>query len=417
MYNPQLRVHLIDTPGFDDTNRSDVEVLQDISAWLSTSFAKGTKLNGIIFLHRISDPRMTGSARRNLLMFKKLCGANAYKSVVLATTMWSKVNSAEGDERERQLKEKPDFWGTMHAKGSHIFRYTNTIDSAEEIINYILSLDKKVVLNIQDELVNRKMEIQDTSAAVELNAEIIRERRKHQEELAAMKEQMQEAIETRDRELQEIFQEEIGELQGKIEKGVQEQRKLTQSLEEVQRRKEAEFEAFKEQIRRDQEEAHQRYRRELEEQRRIAKEQEASLKKSYDAEVRRLAEEQEIRVKREQKREEEFRIQQQEAERRRAAADEKTQRELERQRQVAAQAQQEAMERHRRETELYHEERERRERRYLADKEEQQRNYEARQREIREEDMRRQKQFEESLQRKGKYISFYSPTLPVATDG
>jgi hypothetical protein len=179
MYNPQLRVHLVDTPGFDDTNRSDVQVLQDISDWLSRSFANGTKLNGIIFLHRISDPRMTGSARRNLMMFKKLCGAGAFKSVVLATTMWSKVDNAEGAERERQLTEKAEFWGAMHKRGSRVFRYNNTVDSARDIVDHILSLEKTVMLDIQDELVNKNMEIQDTSAAVELNAEIIRERKKH----------------------------------------------------------------------------------------------------------------------------------------------------------------------------------------------------------------------------------------------
>ncbi|KAK3298657.1 P-loop containing nucleoside triphosphate hydrolase protein [Chaetomium fimeti] len=443
MYNPQLRVHLVDTPGFDDTTRSDVEVLQDIAAWLAGSFASGTKLNGIIFLHRISDPRMTRSARRNLLMFKKLCGANSYKSVVFATTMWSKVDPAEGTERERQLTEKSEFWGTMYRKGSRVFRYHNTIESAEEIINYILSLDKKIVLNIQDEIVNKKLEIEDTSAAVELNAEIIRERKKHQEELAMMKEQMEEAIEMRDMELQEIFQEEIGELQSKIEqgteeqrkltqslaevqkrketeleafkqqirrdqqelqrkieKGVEEQRKLTQSLAEVQKRKETELEAFKQQTRRDQQEVHQRYQRELEEQRRLAKEQEALLKESYEAEVRRLAEEQKIRVREEQKREEEFRIQQQEAEWHRAVRDETARRALEHQRRVAVQEQQAALERHRRETEIYREETERMERQYLADVEERRRNDKAMQREMREEEARRQQQLQESLQRK-----------------
>ena len=91
MYNRTLRVHLIDTPGFDDSERSDVQVLQEIAHWLSKSFKLGTRLSGVIFIHRISDSRMTGSVGRNLLMFKKLCGEQAYQSVVLATSMWSKV--------------------------------------------------------------------------------------------------------------------------------------------------------------------------------------------------------------------------------------------------------------------------------------------------------------------------------------
>ncbi|RYP21885.1 hypothetical protein DL765_001961 [Monosporascus sp. GIB2] len=213
---------------------------------------------------------------------QELCGSKAYQSVVLATTMWSKVDLAVGEKRERQLTERDDYWGAMYNKGSRVFRYLNNLNSAREIIDHILLLHKEVTLGIQDEIVNQGKDIEDTSAAVELNAEIIRERKKHQEELAAMKEQMQEAIEMRDREMQETFQLEIEELQSKIEKGVAEQRKLTESLEEVQKRKEAEFQAFKKQIQREQEKERQRYQRDLEQQRRQAKEQEENLKKERE---------------------------------------------------------------------------------------------------------------------------------------
>lgn len=86
MRDDSSRVHPIDTPGFDGTNLSDVQVLQNIAHWLSMSLKSGVKLSGIIYLHRITDPRMTGSIRRNLLMFKKLCGEDSFSSVTLATT-------------------------------------------------------------------------------------------------------------------------------------------------------------------------------------------------------------------------------------------------------------------------------------------------------------------------------------------
>lgn len=65
MYNRNLRVHLIDKPGFDDTGTSDVGVLQDVAHWLSASFVDGVRLSGIIYMHRITDKRMTGSAIRS----------------------------------------------------------------------------------------------------------------------------------------------------------------------------------------------------------------------------------------------------------------------------------------------------------------------------------------------------------------
>lgn len=85
MWDDTSLVHPIDTPGSDDTNLSDVQVLQNIAHWLSMSFKSGVKLSGIIYLRRITDPRMTGSIRRNLLMFKKLCGEDSFSSVILAT--------------------------------------------------------------------------------------------------------------------------------------------------------------------------------------------------------------------------------------------------------------------------------------------------------------------------------------------
>ncbi|KAK0718982.1 P-loop containing nucleoside triphosphate hydrolase protein [Apiosordaria backusii] len=290
MYNDRLRIHLLDTPGFDDTNKSDVEVLQNISLWLANSLKNGIKLKGIIFLHRISDRRLAGSARRNLGMFKKLCGARAFQSIILATTMWSNVDPAEGAERERQLKDNPEFWGTMCKRGSTVMRYHNSQTSAYGIIDYILSQNPDpVVLEIQDEIVNRGMAVDQTSAAEALNAEIVRERKRHQEELAEMKRQMEEAFKQRDKELQEDFQEEINALQAKIEKGVAEQGKLAQSLEEVQRRKQAEFEAFKVQIQREREETRRRHEHDLAQQRRTADEQTNALKREYEVRFTALA--------------------------------------------------------------------------------------------------------------------------------
>ncbi|KAK3342179.1 hypothetical protein B0T25DRAFT_617967 [Lasiosphaeria hispida] len=265
MYNRNLRVHLIDTPGFDDTNRSDVEVLQDIAHWLSASFQDGIRLSGIVYMHRISDLRMAGSARRNLVMFKKLCGEKAYQSVVLATSMWSKVSDNEGRERERQLVETDAFWGLMCKRGSRVLRYLNTRESALDLVGYILSLHTKVTLEIQDEIVNKGHEIDETSAAHELNAEILRERAKHVAELAAAREDMKQAMFDRDHELQQIYRDEIDDLQDKILKATTEQQKLTQTLEEVNRRKEEEFSAFRNQISREQEQERERYARERQE--------------------------------------------------------------------------------------------------------------------------------------------------------
>jgi hypothetical protein len=297
MLNRNLCVHLIDTPGFDDTNRSDVQVLQDIAHWLSTSFKQGTRLSGVIFLHRISDPKMAGSARKNLLMFKKLCGEKAYQSVILTTTMWTKVTPEEGARREKELIETDDYWGLMSKRGSTVFRYGDTKESALNLISHILKQQMTVTLDIQDEIVNKGHDIDETSAAHELNAEIIRERKMHVAELNAMRDQMQEAIDLRDEELQQSFKEEIDSLQQKIQKGAEEQQKLTQTLRDVDKRKEEEFRAFTEQMKKEREQERQRYETERKEYRESMARQEQALKEHQRREAERMQRENASREK------------------------------------------------------------------------------------------------------------------------
>ncbi|KAK4082901.1 uncharacterized protein Triagg1_1791 [Trichoderma aggressivum f. europaeum] len=248
MFNNHVCVHLIDTPGFDDTSRSDVEVLQNIAVWLTDSLKQDIKLSGIIYLHRIIDVRMAGSTLRNLSMFKKLCGEEAYSSVVLATSMWSQVDEATGTQRERELIETKKFWGYMHEKGSRIFRLDQTRESYLEIIKYILSLGSTTLLELQDEIVNQGLPIENTEAGVQLNQDIIREREKHQAELLALKTQMQEEMAKHDAELQRALKEEYDELKDNIRRSDEEQAKLKQDLKDVHERKERELLELKKQV-------------------------------------------------------------------------------------------------------------------------------------------------------------------------
>lgn len=70
----QYIVHLIDTPGFDDTDKSDSETLAEVAIWLANSYRSQIRLTGILYLHRITDNRLGGCAMKNLKMFKKMCG-------------------------------------------------------------------------------------------------------------------------------------------------------------------------------------------------------------------------------------------------------------------------------------------------------------------------------------------------------
>ena len=80
-------VHLIDTPGFDDTRKSDTDVLKDIAGWLLVAYRDNIRLSGMVYLHSISETRMKGSHMTNLRMFQKLAGLENMGHVILTTTM------------------------------------------------------------------------------------------------------------------------------------------------------------------------------------------------------------------------------------------------------------------------------------------------------------------------------------------
>lgn len=175
-------------------------MLREIASWLTVSYSNQILLHGIIYLHRIIDVRMQGSAKKNLLMFKKLCGDDALRKVVLATTMWDKVAHHEAEAREQQLVDTPEFWGFMVSKGSTVHRHNNTIESAVQVIEKLAHSDSTVTLDLQNQMVNRNQTLGETAAGRELESAIIKERQKWAAELKDAQEQIQEAIRLRDKE-------------------------------------------------------------------------------------------------------------------------------------------------------------------------------------------------------------------------
>jgi len=128
-------VIFVDTPGFDHTFTSDAEIRTMICNWLVKAKKKNATLATILYLHRISDNRMSGSAMKNLRLFSTMCGKDAMPNVVIVTTMWSKVSEVEGTERETDLKG--DVWNEMLGGGCSVVRFKDTPDSAWDIIRNI----------------------------------------------------------------------------------------------------------------------------------------------------------------------------------------------------------------------------------------------------------------------------------------
>lgn len=73
---------LVETHGFDDIGKADVNILNNIAFWLSRAHRAKPEfmLSGMIYLHFMSEARMCGSAVKNLEMMKLHCGAGFLQS-------------------------------------------------------------------------------------------------------------------------------------------------------------------------------------------------------------------------------------------------------------------------------------------------------------------------------------------------
>ncbi|WPH02106.1 P-loop containing nucleoside triphosphate hydrolase protein [Acrodontium crateriforme] len=222
------QIELIDTPGFNDTTRSETEVLREIADWLDATYRNPPheRLNGIIYLQSIMDPRMYGSSLRNLKMFKDLCGENPMKNVMLVTTRWGVAKKAGSEEiaadHENQLQSKEEFWEPMVRRGANLARFEDTKESALSIIDLMIN-QKPIVLQIQSELVDDGKNLIETTAGYTLNQEIISLKSKYAEELAQVQKEMEIALAAREHDVAEALKASELEFQRKIDRVTAEQ--------------------------------------------------------------------------------------------------------------------------------------------------------------------------------------------------
>ncbi|KAI0138021.1 P-loop containing nucleoside triphosphate hydrolase protein [Hypoxylon sp. NC0597] len=169
-YEDNRRVFLVDTPGFDDTYRSNAEILRDIAFVLARVYQCGVNIAGIIHMHRITDNRVSGSSVKNLEILRKLCGQDAFPRIVLASSMWDSAADdplllQEAFDHEEQLKSTENFWGSLYHGGSHIVRWMGDRESAFGAIRYLMDFydaHGSTALKIQKELVDEAKSLDDT---------------------------------------------------------------------------------------------------------------------------------------------------------------------------------------------------------------------------------------------------------------
>ncbi|GAB1318342.1 hypothetical protein MFIFM68171_08552 [Madurella fahalii] len=167
---------LVDTPGFDDDERSDVEILEIIAKWLSihNSGRRHLLLDGLILLHPITANRIGGTERKRTRLLQTILGEDAYKRVIIATTMWDDLKNDDDKftYRMQGRLEKGEVWSEMHSKGATILRHYNNKESAHDIVRLIIQKSEAenggVELQLQKELINVKGRVSKTTVGREV---------------------------------------------------------------------------------------------------------------------------------------------------------------------------------------------------------------------------------------------------------
>ena len=274
-------VTLIDTPGFDDTTKSDSDILEMIAAFLATAYVrtasryvsffrtelpnryeKGSKLSGVIYIHRISDIRFTGISGRNFQMFRELCGETTLKSVVLVTNMWTRDPRDINEAREIELSGK--FFKPVLDKGAQLIRHHDTAQSAHDIIRKIFSNHKlPVVLQIQRELVDERKGIIETSAGKAVSRELVEQAKRHRAELEKIEEGMRRAMEEKNEEMRQELEEERRNLQEQVKRIEKESKEMALNYAVEKERMEAKMREMERESKEERERAEAKYKHQL----------------------------------------------------------------------------------------------------------------------------------------------------------
>ncbi|KAF9440912.1 hypothetical protein P691DRAFT_816432 [Macrolepiota fuliginosa MF-IS2] len=231
-----MQVVLVDTPGFDDTHLSDLDVLKMVSDWLQRTFEKGLKLSGILYMHRISDNRMARTSTKSLNMFRRLCGEENFKKVILTTTMWPDTSDREATsaalDREGELKRT--YWLDMIKGGSRTLWFENTQKSAWRILDELIApcAEQRPIL-IQHELVTLKKPLQDTVAGQQLYDTVKKLTESQMNNLRRIKEELKN---TSDLEVMQVLLDELSVVREEREKAMLDRQWLEPTLVERLRR-------------------------------------------------------------------------------------------------------------------------------------------------------------------------------------
>ncbi|KAJ5287612.1 hypothetical protein N7478_003298 [Penicillium angulare] len=214
------RIHLIDTPGFNDPNRSDVETLKVLSSYLGASYANEVRINGILMLQPNDRDNLEPISRHNINKVKAICGFAGYRNFCIVTTMWPRESDLKDNRqtwnqcaflRNREMGMLRAYYGDLQQSEafSRRFNETGTWNQyeqkahAQHIMSQLIGLSdgyKPEALQFPREFFQERKILAKSSVGTQVGIQLYKARKAYEEQLAEVTAQMEKAAENEDAE-------------------------------------------------------------------------------------------------------------------------------------------------------------------------------------------------------------------------
>ncbi|KAF5972517.1 hypothetical protein FCOIX_9311 [Fusarium coicis] len=161
-------VILVDTPGFNDTYKSDADILLDLAKWLEVMYRQNAKLTGILCLHRITDVQRFDGTQE--------CALDVLMSFATKATMTLDIQRELVDE-EKLLAET----AAGNAVNEELHRletkYRDELDRIQKETTEALAerdLQYEKILNLERERMEQKLD------RIHSDQEVLRQERREE---------------------------------------------------------------------------------------------------------------------------------------------------------------------------------------------------------------------------------------------
>ncbi|CUA69625.1 hypothetical protein RSOLAG22IIIB_04000 [Rhizoctonia solani] len=210
-------INFFDTPGFDDSQKKPAEHLALIAVCLSELYESAQHrphIHGVLYVHRITDNRMTGSSITNLRVFRKLIGPHVFKNLVFVTNRWTSPPNPTHVKFEDELVHDDQYFGRAIKAGArggvdYRIREGSTCSQAQEtLLNLFLEYDPEL-LQIQRDLIDENKAIGDTEAGQVVFEDLNRFKEDIKKEVESLRQELSE-LKGEDECKEEIESEEAG---------------------------------------------------------------------------------------------------------------------------------------------------------------------------------------------------------------